>query len=161
MVCESNVRDEVPASTVASWVLRETVDEGNRADTKAGHLLSLFGVLAAAVVAVASKAGLPPAVSIVLWISAAPMVLALAVLLLALRPNCIGAPWARYALLPSTVIARELCETSQAPLEYRADRIHQQSAATTRKYRAVRIAVHLVLLGGAGLIVAVVLLALI
>jgi hypothetical protein len=89
------------------------------------------------------------------------MVLALAVLLLALRPNHFGAPFTRYALLPSTVIARELRETSRASLEYRAERIHQQSAATTRKYRAVRIAVHLVLLGGAGLVVALVLLALI
>lgn len=147
-------RDEA-VKEMLGWSFAETMEEGKRADSKAGHLLGLFGVLTAGVAAVASRADLPPGAVVVLWVSVAPLAGSLVQLLLALRPCYAEAPFTRYAVWPLTRIAAEFVSTD--PVSYRADRLQRQSHATVRKYRAIRTAVHLVLLGGVGLVLATVL----
>lgn len=142
-----------PVTEMIGWSFAETMDESKRADTKAGHLLGLFGVLTAGVVAVASKVTLPTAVMVVLWVSAVPLAASLVLLLLALRPCYAEAPFARYAVWTPTLIAAEFRDIADAVV-YRADRLHRQSVPIVRKYRAIRGAVHLVLLGGIGLVLA-------
>lgn len=145
------------AGQIGDLVNAELTDHANRADSKAGQLLGLFGVLAAAVVAVASKAGLGVAATIVLWISATPMIAALVVLLLAVRPVITGAPFEQYARWTTALISKEFHEAAADPIGYRADRARDHASAVVRKLRACRRAVHLVLLGGIGLVLAAIL----
>lgn len=143
--------DEDALTDILGYGSAEVLEEGKRADTKAGHLLSAFGLLLAAVVAIATKVTLPLAATVTLWVSAAPLAAALVRLLWAIRPRVTGAPYLRYSALPPDRIRAELREY-QSPSHYRADRIHHQSAAVVRKYRAIRAAVGFVLIGGTGLI---------
>jgi hypothetical protein len=139
---------------VAGWSIEELSDQARRADTKAGHLLGLFSLLAAATTAVAAKAGLPLAATVVLWVSVVPLLAALVVLLVAVRPATAGAPFERYAVWTAGVIADDYRALAADLLVYQADRAHDHAVAVVRKFRAIRRAVHLVLLGGTGLVVA-------
>lgn len=145
------------AGQIGDLLNTELTDHANRSDAKASTLLGLFGVLAAAVVAVASKAGLPVAATVVLWVSAIPMIAALVVLLLAVRPVISGAPFEQYAAWTTAVIVQEIRSAAADPVGYRAERARDHAVAIVRKLRAVRRAVHLVLLGGVGLVLAAVL----
>jgi hypothetical protein len=131
----------------------EMLEEGRRADTKAGHLLSSFGLLAGAVAFVAQLPGLPTAAAIALWVSAAPIAGAFVRLLLAVRPRTAGAPYLRYAQMTPDAVVSEF-ERHASPAEYRAFRLIRQSGAVARKYRAIRQAIGLVLLGVTGLPIA-------
>jgi hypothetical protein len=147
--------EEEDARQLAADALTEVMNAEARADGKACDLLGFFGVLTVATVALASKAGLPAAVTVTLWVAAAPMVAAWVRLLLVVRPPFTGdVSFARYALRTTQTIAADFRADGEAFLAVRADRIRVQSAAVVRKYRGIRIAVHLVLLGGAGLVVA-------
>ncbi|HVK05106.1 MAG TPA: hypothetical protein VM490_16635, partial [Armatimonadaceae bacterium] len=84
----------------------DALEEGRRADTKAGHLLTVFGVLVAAVAAVASRGGLPLGSTVVLWVSAAPIATAFIRLLLAIRPQIEGHPLAHFASCPPADVLR-------------------------------------------------------
>lgn len=128
----------------------EVLEEGRRADTKAGHLLSSFGLLAGAVAFVAQLPGLPAAAAVTLWISATPIAAAFVRLLLAVRPRTVGASYARHAVMTPDAIVREF-ERHTSPAEYRAFRLSRQAAAAARKYTAIGQAIGLVLLGVAGL----------
>jgi pycsar effector protein len=131
----------------------EMLEENRRADTKAGHLLASFGLLAGAVAFVAQLPGLPIAAAVALWVSAAPIAGAFIRLLLAVRPHTAGAPFTRYALMTPAAVVREF-ERHASPAEYRAFRLADQSRAAARKFRAIRQAIGLVLLGVAGLPIA-------
>uniref|UniRef100_UPI003F49845D Pycsar system effector family protein n=1 Tax=Amycolatopsis sp. CA-082387 TaxID=3239918 RepID=UPI003F49845D len=147
---------ELDAATVTDLIGQahtEVLEEGRRADTKAGHLLSSFGLLAGAVAFVAQLPGLPTAAAITLWLSAAPIAAAFVRLLLAVRPRTAGASYARHAAMTPAAIVREF-EHHPSPGEYRALRLRRQSAAAARKYAAIRQAIGLVLLGVAGLPIA-------
>lgn len=144
---------ELDPTTVAELLAHghaEILEEGRRADTKAGHLLSSFGLLAGAVAFVAQLPGLPTAAAVALWVSTAPIAGAFVRLLLAVRPHIAGAPYARYALMTPAAVVREF-EHHGSPAEYRAHRLIRQSGAATRKFRAIRQSIGLVLLGVAGL----------
>ncbi|WP_326960549.1 Pycsar system effector family protein [Amycolatopsis sp. NBC_01286] len=146
------VLDTATVTDLIGQAHTEVLEEGRRADTKAGHLLSSFGLLAGAVAFVAQLPGLPTAATITLWISAAPIATAFVRLLLAVRPRTTGAPYTRYAVMTPAAIVREFGHHS--PAEYRAARLTLQSGAAARKYNAIRQAVGLVLLGVAGLPIA-------
>lgn len=147
---ETVALDSATVADLVGQAHTEVLEEGRRADTKAGHLLSSFGLLAGAVAFVAQLPGLPTAAAVTLWLSAAPIAAAFVRLLLAVRPRTTGASYARYAVMTPAAIVREF-EQHPSPAEYRAFRLHRQSGAAARKYAAIRQAIGLVLLGVAGL----------
>src|SRR6185503_8278228 len=71
--------------------------ELTRADTKAGHLLGVFGIVLAGVIAIAGRSQSTEPIRILLWISAAPMTVAWALLLFVVRPAYKGAPYTHYS----------------------------------------------------------------
>ncbi|MGW7537804.1 hypothetical protein [Amycolatopsis sp. NPDC054798] len=129
----------------------DALEEGRRADTQAARLLSLTGVLAAAVTSIASLADLPLAATTMLWVAAAPIAAAFARLLLATRPTG-ETLLARFAGLPAAAVLRELADDyAGGSTYYRADRLQAHAAVVTRKNRAIRHSAGFVLTGVAAL----------
>lgn len=149
----SAVLDDATVAELVAHGHTEVLEEGRRADTKAGHLLSSFGLLAGAVAFVAQLPGLPAAAAVALWLSAAPIAGAFVRLLLAVRPRTTGASFTRYAQMTPAAVVSEF-QRHPSPAEYRAHRLIRQSEAAARKYRAIRQAIGLVLLGVGGLPIA-------
>ena len=147
-------RDEAAENLLAT-TLKEICDDGTRADTKAGHLGSLFSAMFGATVAVAKFAGLPSAATILLWASAVPMIAALVRLLAVVRPWMgPAAPFRRYAHRAPKEIADGFRVSAADPLVYLADRLRAHAESAERKLRGIRHAVNLVLLGIPGLVAA-------
>jgi hypothetical protein len=127
----------------------DVTDQLRRADTKAASLLPLFGGFLAGVVALSTRS--MPVVSVVLlWLSAMPMVLAVLLLLNAVRPRfddnaAFGFPrLVRFTGRPSELLS-ELAEES--PLTAQAVEVSTLANIVRAKYRRVRTAVDLLVLG--------------
>jgi hypothetical protein len=124
-------------------------DQLRRADTKAAGLLPLFSGFLAGVVALSTRP-MPVAAVVLLWLSAAPIAVAVLVLLHAVRPRFHdGDPFGfqrlvRFTGRPSellTVLAQDTSATRQAV------ELSGLAAIVRAKYRRVRLAVDLLAVG--------------
>jgi hypothetical protein len=149
--------EECDARDVATDALTEILAEEERADGKARDLLGLFGVLTGTVITVAITVHLPTGATIALWVTALPLLAALGKLLLIIRPDFAEALFTQYAQLTPQALATRFRAESDAVLANRAQRVQGHAASVVRKYTGIRAAVNLVLIGGLGVIAALIL----
>ncbi len=124
-------------------------DQLRRADTKAASLLPLFSGFLAGVVALSTRP-MPTAAVVLLWLAAAPIALAVLVLLHAVRPRFgdsdpFGFPrLARFTGRPSELLDTLTTDTSPTA---QAVELSGLAAIVRTKYQRVRLAVDLLALG--------------
>jgi hypothetical protein len=122
-----------------------------RSDGKASLLLALTGAAALALISLGTGGSLPTAAIAVGAVSAAAMLAATVVLLLAVRPNLSGRGWPTWPALADTELRAQLAEGQHV------DEVIALAASARTKFILIRIAVDLVLVGLAFLAVAAVL----
>jgi hypothetical protein len=127
-----------------------------RMDAKTNTLLAVCGILLGAAVAVLGKAGLPGPAATAGWAAAAAVAVALVLLLLAVRPNLAGnfgfVRWATAANGQAVLDAIAATFDDHA----RADELHRLALLLHGKYRTIRHAATLLILGlGLGAVTAV------
>lgn len=149
--------EECDAREVATDALTDVLADENRADGKARDLLVPIGILTGAVITAAVLPQLPTSVTVALLATALPLLVALGKLLLVIRPNVAGSLIAQYAELTTQALAARFRIEADAVLANRAERVQEHAASVVRKYAGIRAAVNLVLIGGIGVIAAVVL----
>jgi hypothetical protein len=122
-----------------------------RSDGKASLLLALTGAGLLALVTLGAGGSLPVAAVAVGAASAAAMLAATVVLLLAVRPHLAGRGWPSWPDLPEPELHARLAEGQHM------DEVRVLAASARTKFRRIRLAVDLVLVGLAFLAVAAVL----
>ncbi|SDD68484.1 Pycsar system effector family protein [Actinokineospora iranica] len=135
-------------------------DELRRADAKATTLLSLVGAALAGVIALSGRS-LPIAASVTLWVSAAPILVSVLLLLSAIRPR-LGptepAPgtWLYAAAFGPSALLKSLADENESAMS-RAVHACELGVIAQAKYDRIRRAVGLLVLGLGVLVLALVL----
>jgi hypothetical protein len=122
-----------------------------RSDGKASLLLALTGAAALALVSLGAGGSLPAAAVAVGAVSAAAMLAATVVLLLAVRPHLAGRGWPSWPDLADAELQAQLAEGQHV------EEVRVLATSARTKFRRIRLAVDLVLVGLAFLAVAAVL----
>ncbi len=139
---------------------REQVrDELRRADTKATTLLTLVGAVLAGVIALAGRP-MPGVAAVALWSAAAPILAAVFVLLSAIRPRLGGAAvgsWLYAAEHGPHRLLAAYSDNDTASAVVTATDVCALAVIARAKYRRVRAAVTLLVIGIGLLVVALVL----
>lgn len=150
-----------PVPEGLSTARTQVTAELTRADAKATTLLSLVGVALAGIVALTGRP-IPVAAEIAVWCSGAPILAAVLVLLSAIRPrldNVVPGTWLYAAEHGPARLLTSLTTSDDSTATVIAHDLCTLAVIARTKYRRIKTAVTLVVLGLAVLTVALVLIA--